>query len=42
MHLDALAVEIGVEQAEAMGRTLDLLQRRGARQQEDFVCDLRG
>ena len=42
VHRDALAVEIGVEQAQALGRGLHLFQRRGARQQQDLVGDLRG
>ena len=41
-RMHALAVEVGVEQAEAVGRVLDLLQRRGARQQQHLVGDLRG
>ena len=42
VHGDALLVEIGVEQAQALRRRLHLLQRRGARQQQDLVGDLRG
>ena len=41
-HLDRAAVEVGVEQAQAVGRLLHLLQRRGAGQQQDLVGDLRG
>ena len=42
MHLDAAAIEIGVEQAQTFGRTLHLFQRGGSRQQQDLVGDLRG
>ena len=42
VHGDALLVEIGVEQAQALGRRLHLFQRRGARQQQDLVGDLGG
>src|SRR5436190_20624051 len=36
------AVEIGVEDGDAVGRTLAILVARGARQQHDLVGDLRG
>ena len=42
VHGDALAIEIGIEQAQAVGRALHLFQRRGARQQQDLFGDLRG
>ena len=42
VNLDPPAVEIGVEQAEPVGRLLHLVQRRGARQQQDLLRDLRG
>ena len=42
VHGDPLAIEIGVEQAQALRRRLHLLQRRGARQQQDLLRDLRG
>ncbi|MGX1043962.1 hypothetical protein AB7M41_003668 [Bradyrhizobium diazoefficiens] len=42
VDLDLLAVEVGVEQAEAVGGRAHLFQRRGARQQQDLVRDLRG
>src|SRR5581483_4649235 len=42
MHRDLVAVEIAVEQAEPVGWAAHLLQRRGARQQQDFFGDLRG
>ena len=42
VDLDAAAIEVGVEQAEAVGRRLHLFERRGARQQQDLVGDLRG
>src|SRR6185312_7870206 len=42
VHRDAAAIEIGVEQAQSVGRTLHLFERGGARQQEDLLRDLRG
>ena len=42
VHRDAAAIEIGVEQAQAVGRALHLFQRRGARQQQNLFGDLRG
>ncbi len=41
MHRDAAAIEIGIEQAEAVGRAFHLLQRCGARQQQDLFGHLR-
>ena len=41
-HRDPAAVEIGIEQAQAVGRAFHFLQRRGARQQQDLLGDLRG
>jgi hypothetical protein len=40
-HLDRPAVQVGVEQAQAFG-ALAFLDRRGAREQQDLVGDLRG
>ena len=42
MNGDAAAIEIGIEQAEPVGRVFHLFQRRGARQQQDLFGDLRG
>ena len=41
-HLDVRAVERGIEEREALGALLDLLQRRGARQQQHALRHLRG
>ena len=41
-HLDVLAVEVGVEEAQAVVGLRHLLERRGARQQQHLVGDLRG
>ena len=41
-HLGVRLVEVGVEQGQALGFALDLVERRGAREQQDFVGDLRG
>ncbi|MNJ45829.1 hypothetical protein D3C77_409410 [compost metagenome] len=39
MHVDAAAVEVGVEQAQAIALVLDLFQRRGARQDQHLFGD---
>ena len=41
-QLDVLAVEVGVEQTQAFGVALDLIERRGAREDQHLVRDLRG
>ena len=41
-HLDVAAVEIGIEEREPVGALLDLLGRRGAREQQHLVRHLRG
>ena len=41
-HVDVAAVEVGVEQAQAVGAARDLLERRGAREDQHLVRDLRG
>ena len=41
-HLDLRSIEVGVEQREPFGLALDLVERRGAREQQHLVRDLRG
>ena len=41
-HLDGAAVEVGVEQGHALRRPRRLLDRRGARQDQHLLGDLRG
>src|SRR5580704_8520512 len=42
MDGDLATIELGIEQAQAVGRVLHLLQWHGARQHQDFFGDLRG
>ncbi len=42
MNCDAAAIEIGIKQAQPLGRALYLLQRRGAGEEQNLFGDLRG
>src|ERR1700733_3061476 len=39
--LDLGTIQVGVKNSDTVGRTLDVLEARGSRQQHDLVCDLR-